>query len=173
MERNFAMNESQSSESLESQSSESLINTWAETQQKLLTNWLESMRSFGGTPSPELWTKTIEAWQASVKETLDAQAAWTREWTEALANAKGTPEELQHLARQGRELLQRWTEAERQIWQGWFDIVKDINFKVDPAAITQGGRDLIQLWQESTHKMIDAQAALARQWTSAFTKTDG
>jgi len=163
MERNFVMSQNQSSENL--------ITTWAETQQRLLTNWLESMRGFAGTASPELWTKTIEAWQASVKETLDAQAAWTREWTEALAHAKGTPEELQQLTRQGRELLQRWIEAERQIWQGWFNIVRDINFRVDPTASTQGGRDLIQLWQESTHRMIDAQAALARQWASVFTRT--
>src|SRR5436305_15211734 len=71
----------------ESKSSENLIKTWAETQQKLLANWLDMVRRYSGTPGPELWTKTVEAWQASVKETLDAQAQWTREWTETLANA--------------------------------------------------------------------------------------
>jgi len=155
----------------ESKSSESLIKTWAETQQQLLTNWLETVRSSGGTPNLELWTKTVEAWQASVKETLDAQAEWTREWTEALAKAKGTPEELQDLARQGREMLQRWTDAERQLWQGWFNIVKEINFRVEPGTGAQAGRDLIQFWQDSAHKMIDTQAALVRQWTSGFTGT--
>ena len=58
----------------ESKSTESLIKKWAETQQKLLTNWLDTVRGYGGAPGPELWTKTVEAWQASVKETLDAQA---------------------------------------------------------------------------------------------------
>ncbi len=155
----------------ESKSSESLITTWAETQQKLLTNWLDTMRSFGGTPSQELWTKTVEAWQTSVKETLDAQAEWTREWTGTLANSKETPEVLRDLVQQGRELLQRWTDAERQLWGGWFDIVRDINFRVEPGTGAQAGGDLIQLWQESAHKMIDAQATLVRRWTSGITGT--
>jgi len=155
----------------ESKSTESLIKTWAETQQKLLTNWLDTVRRFSGAPGPELWTKTVEAWQASVKETLDAQAEWTREWTETLANTKGTPEELRELARQGRDLFQRWTDAERQLWQGWFNVVKDINLRLEPAAGAKAGTDMIQLWQDSAHKMIDTQTDLVRRWTSGFTGT--
>ncbi len=153
----------------ESKSTESLIKKWAETQQKLLTNWLDTMRRSGGAPGPELWTKTVEAWQTSVKETLDAQAEWTREWTETLAKAKGTPEELRELARQGRDLFQRWTDAERQLWQGWFNIVRDINFRPESGTSPQAA--MIQLWQESAHKMIDTQAALVQHWTSVFTGT--
>ena len=153
----------------ESKSTESLIKKWAETQQKLLTNWLDTMRRSGGAPGPELWTKTVEAWQTSVKETLDAQAEWTREWTETLAKAKGTPEELRELARQGRDLFQRWTDAERQIWQSWFNIVRDINFRPESGTSPQAA--MIQLWQESAHKMIDTQAALVQHWTSVFTGT--
>ena len=152
----------------ESKSTESLIKTWAETQQKLLTNWLDTVRSFSGAPGPELWSKTVEAWQASVKETLDAQAEWTREWTETLANTKGTPEELRELARQGRDLFQRWTDAERQIWQSWFNIVRDINFRPESGTSPQAA--MIQLWQESAHKMIDTQASLVQHWTSVFTR---
>src|SRR5260370_31536579 len=103
----------------ESKSTESLIKTWAETQQKLLTNWLDTMQRSGGAPGPELWTKTVEAWQTSVKETLDAQAEWTREWTETLAKAKGTPEELRELARQGRDLFSRSDPTPRQHCQRW------------------------------------------------------
>src|SRR5215470_1107102 len=121
----------------EHESGENLIKVWAETQQKLLTNWLDTVRRFGGTPSLELWTKTVEAWQASVKETLDARAQWMHDWAETLANAQGTPEELRTLAKQGREALQRWNEAERQLWQGWFNIVKDINFRVEPGTGAQ------------------------------------
>lgn len=159
----------------ENTSGESLIKAWAEAQQKLLTNWLDTVRRFGGTPSLELWTKTVEAWQASVKETLDARTAWTREWTEMLANAKGTPEELRNLAEQGRESLQRWTEAERELWQGWFNIVKDTNIRPEAGTGAQAGQNMVQLWQESAHKMIDAQAGFVQRWMSGFTgptKTD-
>jgi hypothetical protein len=155
----------------ENNPSESLINTWAQTQQKLLTNWLDTMQRFSGTASPELWTKTVDAWQASVKQTLDTQEEWIRQWTVTLANTKGVPQELQDLARQGQEQLQRWIEVERQLWQNWFNIVKDINFKVEPGTSVQAGSNLLQLWQETAQKMIEAQTGLARQWTSGFTGT--
>ncbi len=146
-------------------SDENLLKTWAESQQKLLTDWLESLRRLGGTPTLELWTKTVEAWQSAVKETADARAEWTQQWTEKLANAKGTPEEIRDLARQGREQLQHWAEAERDLWQGWFNIAKNINFRPEQEAVAQLGKDLVQLWQDSAHKMIDTQAALVRRWT--------
>ena len=150
---------------------EGLLKTWAESQQKLLTDWLETLRRLGGTPTLELWTKTVDAWQSSVKETLDARAEWTRQWTETLANAKGTPEELRELASKGREQLQHWAEAERDLWQGWFNIVREINFRPEPGAGAQAGRDLVQLWQDSAHKMIDAQATLVRRWSERISGT--
>jgi hypothetical protein len=147
---------------------ESLMKTWAQSQQKLLTDWLDTLRRLGGTPTLELWAKTVDAWQSSVKETLDARAESTRQLIETLANAKGTPEELRELAHKEREQLQQWTEAERELWQGWFNIVRHINFKPEPGA--QSGRDLVQRWQDSAHKMIDAQADLVRRWTGGITR---
>ena len=59
-----------------------------------------------------------------------------------------------------------WAEAERELWQGWFNIVRDINFRPEPGA--QAGRDVVQLWQDNAHKMIDAQAALVRRWAGGI-----
>src|SRR5229473_3622115 len=150
---------------------ETILKTWSETQQKLLNDWLDTLRKLGGTPTLELWRQTVDTWQNSVKETVDARAEFTRQWTETLANAKGTPEEFRELAREGREQLQHWTEAERELWQSWFNIVRNINFRPEPGAGAQTGRDLLQLWQDSAHKMIDAQAALVQRWTGGATRT--
>src|SRR5207245_7700306 len=133
---------------------ESLMKTWAESQHKLLTDWLDTLRRFGGTPTLELWTKTVDAWQSSVKETVDARAESTRQLIETLVNAKGTPEELRELAHKEREQLQHWTEAERELWQGWVNIVRHVNFKPEPGAGARGGRDGVQLWPGSGHKMV-------------------
>src|SRR5260370_34837859 len=91
---------------------ENLVKTWGETQQKLLTDWLDTLRRFGGTPTLELWRKTVDTWQTSVKGTLDAQTDWAQQWTETLAKAKGTPEEPRELAREGGEQLEHLTETE-------------------------------------------------------------
>ena len=147
---------------------EKVMKTWGESQQKLMTDWLDTLRRLGGTPTLELWRKTVDTWQTSVKETLDAQMEWTRQWTETLAKAKGTPEELRELARKEQEQLQHWAEAERELWQGWFNIVRHINFRPEPGAGAQAGRDLVQLWQDNAHKMIDAQAALVRRWAGGI-----
>ena len=150
---------------------ETMLQTWSETQQKLLNDWLDTLRKLGGTPTLELWRQTVDTWQNSVKETVDARAEYTRQLTETLAKAKGTPEEFRELAREGREQLQHWTEAERDLWKGWFDVAREINFRPEPGTGAQAGKDLVQLWQESTHKMIDAQAELIRRWTGGTTRT--
>ena len=67
---------------------EGLLKTWAGTQQKLLTDWLDTLRRLGGTPTLELWTKTVDAWQSSVKETIDAQASLIRRWTGGTSRTK-------------------------------------------------------------------------------------
>ena len=133
---------------------ENVVKNWGEMQQNLLTDWLDTLRSLGGTPTLELWRKTVDTWQSSVKETIDARAEWTKQWTETLAKAKGTPEELREMVREGREQLQHWTEAERDLWKGWFDT-----------------EDLIQLWQDSATRMINTQADLVRRWTGGITGT--
>src|SRR5437773_7147723 len=150
---------------------ETILKTWSETQQKLLADWLDTLRKLGGTPTLELWRQTVDTWQNSVKETVDARAEYTRQLTETLAKAKGTPEEFRELAREGREQLQHWAEAERDLWKGWFNAVREINFRPEPGAGAQAGRDLVQLWQDSAHKMIDAQAALVRRWTGGISGT--
>src|SRR2546423_4359878 len=150
---------------------ESLMKTWAQSQQKLLADWSDALRELGGHPAMGRWTKTMDAWQSSVKGTLDARAALTHQWTEALANAKGTPEELRELAREGREQLQHWAEAERELWQGWFKIARDIHFRPEPGTGANVSKEFVQLWQDSAHKMIDAQAELLRRWTAGTTRT--
>ena len=153
-----------------SNNTENLLKTWSEAQQKLLADWLDNVRKLGGTSTMELWTKTVDAWQSSVKATLDAQAEWAHQWTDILAKAKGTPDEMQNLAKEGREQLQNWADAQRELWQGWFNAVREINFRPEAGTGTQIGKDLVQFWQDSAHKMIDAQAALLRRWTGGGTK---
>jgi hypothetical protein len=150
---------------------ENVVKNWGEMQQKLLTDWLDTLRSLGGTPTLELWRKTVDTWQSSVKETIDARAEWTKQWTETLAKAKGTPEEFREMVRDGREQLQHWTEAERDLWKGWFDTAREINFRPEPGVGAKAREDLIQLWQDSATRMINTQADLVRRWTGGITGT--
>lgn len=150
---------------------ENMLQTWSETQQHLLADWLDTLRKLGGKSALELWAQTVDTWQSAVKETVDARTDFTRQLIETLANAKGTPEELRELAHKEREQVQQWAEAERELWQGWFNVVRHINFRPEPGTGAQAGKDIVQLWQDNAHKMIDAQASLLRRWTAGTTKT--
>ena len=49
----------------EKASEESLLKDWSEAQQKLLTDWLDTLRNLGGASALELWSK-------------EARVAWSR-----------------------------------------------------------------------------------------------
>ncbi len=113
---------------------EKVMKTWGESQQKLMTDWLDTLRRLGGTPTLELWRKTVDTWQTSVKETLDAQMEWTRQWTETLAKAKGTPEELRELARRGPDSILAGHRKQDDQYAGRFGSSLDWRWHWDEAA---------------------------------------
>jgi hypothetical protein len=147
---------------------EDLITTWTEAQQKLMRSWLDTLQDVGGAQGATVWNQSIETWQTSVKQTLDAQLAWMREWTDAVTGAEGTPPEVRELAQQGQNMLQYWTDAQWKIWQSWFAAVKDAG--LGPAS-AQGGessqsQNPLQLWQDAGRQLLQAQSEWVRRWTS-------
>lgn len=153
----------------ESKQSEQLITSWVQTQQRLLTSWLETARSAGGTPSSTLWNDTLEAWHTSAQQTLDAQARWIHSWAESLTALQGTSTEMGALVSQGEERLQHWIQAQRQLWQNWFELLKQFTPTREPATGVPAGQQAVQTWQELTAKMIEAQTEWARRWMAALT----
>ena len=147
----------------ESRPGADLIKMWADTQQLLLTNWFDTMRGLGGAPSLATWHQTVETWQKSVEETLAVRAEWARNWAERMNNAKGSPEELRRILEEGQAQMQRWIDTERQTWQVWFDVVKDINFAMKPESGAQAGKNLVQVWQDAMSKMINMQSSLGQK----------
>ena len=59
---------------------ESLLSTWAGTQQKVLAGWLDLVQPAQRPSRTVTWNETVKAWQTAVQETLDAQARWLRDW---------------------------------------------------------------------------------------------
>lgn len=152
-----------------SKQTEDIFKSWTEAQTKMWNDWLKAMQGFGGSPSSQVWGKTVEAWDESIKKTLDAQVEWTQRWAESFTTSKGAPKEMGEWAKQGEDMIKRWTDTQRQLWASWFAIVK----KLDPSAAGVGvdwdrdGRKFLQGWQEAIQKALDTQAESVRQWTEA------
>ncbi|MDP9372580.1 MAG: hypothetical protein M3Q65_09045 [Chloroflexota bacterium] len=142
-----------------------LVRTWTETQRQLWTNWLDAVQRSGGTQGTAAWGAALDVWQRSVQQTLDTQAAWTRAWADSLLSTPGAPQELRERVRQGQELLQRWTDTQKRLWDGWFAVARQ-SAATPGAGLADGGQQVMQAWQNTARQMMDAQAEWARGWTA-------
>lgn len=145
--------------------SEEMFKVWTESQQKMWNSWLETVQQNPAqAPMTDMWKKTVETWEEMAKNVFSAQTEWARMWTENLSGMAGLPKEVVEWAQQAQEMTRRWSEAQQQLWQDWFEIVK----KVDPAKMPANwdgeSQKMFQSWQESTQKIMEAQAEWTRMW---------
>jgi len=141
--------------------SEEMLKTWSETQKKLWDDCLKAMQGFGKSPGTDAWEKTVDTWNQTIQNVLDAQLEGARHWAENTTTFKGTTEETAELAKHGQELITRWTETQKQLWKNWFDLMK----KLDASNMMNWARDsqkFVQSFQETLQKAVDAQAEWVR-----------
>jgi hypothetical protein len=151
-------------------SGEQMIKAWAESQRQLLTNWMDMVRAGGGTPDAKIWNETVDSWRTAVMNTLDTQATWTRTWIDSMAKTPGAPDEMQTLLREGQDNFQHWIDAQRQLWQNWFDVMRETTKGAarGKASADQPGEGLVDLWSSTTRSLLDAQTEWVRRWSDAF-----
>ncbi len=143
--------------------SQDMFKTWTDTQKKMWEDWFQTMQGLGASQPNEVWKKTVDGWSDSINKTLDAQAEWIRVWADTAGTAKNMPKETAEWAKQGHDMMKRWTETQKQLWTTWFDIVR----KLDPGKNWgQDGQKFLQGWQDAVKKAADTQAEWARLWTA-------
>lgn len=145
---------------------EDMFKSWTEAQTKMCNDWLKAMQGFGKSQSSQVWEKTVEAWDESIKKTLDAQTDLTQRWAESFTTSKGASKEMVEWAKQGQDMFKRWNETQKLLWASWFEIVK----KFDPSTARgmdwgREGQKFQQGWQEAIQKDLDTQAEWVRLWT--------
>ena len=73
--------------------SEAMFKAWTDTQQKMWETFSESMAGFGKSPGEKMWAQAIKAGEELVKNSLDAQAAWMKSWSQNFKSLEGMPEQ--------------------------------------------------------------------------------
>ncbi|HMA33879.1 MAG TPA: hypothetical protein VKY74_05300 [Chloroflexia bacterium] len=147
-----------------------LVRLWADTQQQVLTGWLDLVQGVDRTSRAKAWTKTVDAWQTAVQETLDAQANWLRDWTGRAQVTSGSPTELRKNVQEAQEMLLKWTEAQQQLWLCWFNLIKQLGPVLESSA--QMDEILIRSLRDSGRVLIDAQTEWVRRWTTGLGDRD-
>ncbi len=144
---------------------EEMMKTWTETQKKMWDNWLETVQKGANQDqAAEMWQKTVDTWEQTVKNTFEAQNEWMKMWADSFDAKSDVPKEVTEWFNQSQEMANRWSETQQQLWQGWFDLVKKADATKMAGAWGEEGQKAFGAWQESAQKVMDAQA----QWTSMW-----
>jgi hypothetical protein len=134
---------------MEPKPTEQIFPPWAEMQHTMWDDWFKATQGFGRTQTPDVWSKTVEAWEESLQKTLYAQTEW---------------------ARQGQAMTRRWADAQIRFWEGWFGVVR----KLDPSTLggswEQESQKVLQIWQEAIRNARDAQVEWGHLWTARHMK---
>lgn len=146
---------------------EDMIKTWTGAQQKMWESWVSAVQGIGTPSAGASWEKTIDTWQESVKGALDAQITWTKFWAESVAASAGSSQQMTDWSKQILEMAEKWTSTQDQLWSNWFDTMK----KSDPVNMSKNWnpeemQKMMQVWQESAQKAMEAQMEMARMWTT-------
>jgi len=146
---------------------EETFKAWMGTQKQMWDSWLEAIQKGAPQLQPtDLWQKTVQAWEEAVKKLLEAQSDWVRMWAESAPSMAGLPKEVTEWVQQARDMNNRWIDVQRQLWAGWFELLK----KGEPSNMTgswdREGQKMAAAWQESVEKIMAAQMDWARRWSS-------
>jgi hypothetical protein len=141
---------------------ESLVKTWANTQQEMLIGWFDLVQGKEQLSRKRVWDETVRVWQSAVQETLETQAKWLRDWPGRLQITSGSPTELRKNVQQAYMLLLGWTEAQQQLWQSWFRLVQHFGPLLDTGS--QSDEQLLHIIRESGRAIIDAQTLWVQRW---------
>lgn len=132
---------------------------WVEQQQKLLTDWLETMKNATGDPSRASWRKAADLMEQQVDSGLDAQKSSLMAFAQSMEKVEGAPEVFTQAVKQLEEGLEQWAEVQHRMWHVWFDMVR----AAAPAPQTPG-QAMIENWED----MVKRTMAIQTEWLSSW-----
>ena len=110
---------------------------WFAAQVTLSQNWVEGMQGLDQFKPDLIWGKTVETYQASVQETLDAEVASTRIWFEEVVPFKDLPEPAVDLMKQMQGMTEKVTETQQVFADNWFNLLRQVNGKSLPLPVVE------------------------------------
>ncbi len=144
---------------------EDMAMAWAEVQKKMWEQWMKGLDSGIRMQQAEAWERAsqniIDAWENSVKLSLQAQVDWTGLWARRLGDDERAPKEVIEWARQMYEMMKAWNNAQIEMWESWFSSLR----KFGPVEYASAFVDVSNSWREAARKSLDAEAEWMRTWS--------
>lgn len=139
-----------------------LMQEWMQQQQKLWQDYAENLQQAG--KAGQVPAAGLEQWRQAVEQSLETQKAATRAWADQIAAVKGAPDEVRKWADEGVRMLEQWSDAQRSVWQQWFDLMeRSVSASANPAQQMMAG------WEQMAAQM----QSLQQQWARSFAPESG
>lgn len=107
---------------------EEAFRNWTEAQKRLWESLSTNLPAFHPPQGTNFWQETymrnLDAWETSVKQSLQVQAMWIHQWAQRMAGEQRTPEAMAAWTEQVEEVMQRWIQTQTQLWDNWFMMMK-------------------------------------------------
>jgi hypothetical protein len=150
---------------------------WLRQTEAGVDRWLQAQREWwdallkagpGGDPSSgavaDLQKRTVDAWREAAYKIIDAQA-------EMLLGAVREQSKTD-----AETLIRKWTDAQREMWQGWLAVAGQGGQAAAAAApggmptpqdLTAAGKQMVDALRQAAERLVTSQAEWAKAWTEA------
>jgi hypothetical protein len=154
-----------------SKQTEEAVKNWADIQKRVWETWIAPLKGTPGGVGPEAgsaYRQALGVWENAVKQALDAQLVWTRQWADTLGAAKGTSDPAASCARSTHEMMRAWTEAHKQLWETWFSTLRQLEPSGGAGADLwdKQARSVLNAWEEAIKAAQQSMADWSSQWSA-------
>lgn len=141
---------------------------WVEQQQKLLSDWLDSMKSTGGGAVGADWRKAADVMEQQVNSALDAQKRSLLSFAENMENVQGAPEAFTDALKQLETGIDQWADVQHKMWHVWFDMLRSTS----PVPQTPGGT-MMKSWEDMVKRTMSVQEEWLSRWQGSQVPSGG
>lgn len=143
---------------------QNMVQSWADFQKGMWDQWLESLSQGGHTSPNALWSEGLTRWKESVDKMLDYQSESLKTWATGLEDMDTGSPETRQWVEEGIAMMERWIDAERQLWEQWFAMAGGTPAAASGSNPMQAG---VEQWRAFGEKMLEMQSSWADAWMQA------
>jgi len=149
--------------------SEAMMQNWAGSQMKLLDGYISNMKTTPTYPGMELYTKTLEMWEESVKHMMSAESSWMDGWIKEIKDEAHdyAEKDMDTWVSDLQDASNQWSDMQKEMWESWFDLMKHFEFGEFGDKLTDDGQSTFTSWQEGMEKLMQGQ----QEWMTKFNPT--
>jgi hypothetical protein len=104
-----------------------VFQNWSDVQMKAGQGWLETVQGIDKFDSKLIWEKTLDAYQASVQGTLDAEKTGFHILFEEVASVKDMPKEATGLVKNLQGMNEQFTGMQQEFVDTWFKALRQFD----------------------------------------------